>query len=488
MNFGKVILAGAGPGDPGLLTIKTRDALSRADVVMYDYLVHPSVLQYSCPTAILLCVGKAKGQHSMKQQDINATMVQHAKQGKYVVRLKGGDPCVFGRLGEELECLTDAEIPFEIVPGISSTIAVPAYAGIPLTHRDMARSFAVVTGTLRTGNGEANLAIPDADTLVFVMAVTHLEKIVSQLMEMGRGADLPAALIFRGTTAQQKVVVGTLGTIVALRDSEGVEPPAILVVGEVARLSERYDWWNGLPLAGERVIVLRTVAQGGELAARLRELGADVVQLPMIEIVPVLEAKLRFNADLVGQSDLIVFTSPNGVTQSMDALFSNGCDARVLAGKTVVAIGPKTASVLRDHGVVADVVARRSVQEGIVDELPHDLTGTHVLLPTSAKARDTLSDALVARGARVTELGLYDTVMPALPEGDFVLRDGDKIVFTSSSTVRHFFESGLVSNQAIRAYSLGPVTSATIAEYFGGHIVEANSPSVDALIYCIMRE
>lgn len=487
MPEGKVYLAGAGPGDPGLLTLKAHDLLGRVDVVMYDYLVHPSVLQYAHAQAILVCVGKAKGQHSVKQDDINKMMVQYAKSGQSVLRLKGGDPCVFGRLGEELDCLKQAGINFEIVPGVSSTVAVPAYAGIPLTHRDMARSFAVVTGTLRTGNGEANVHIPDADTLVFVMAVTHLNVIVQRLKDMGRSGELPAALIYRGTTAEQQCVLGTLDTIVALRDAQELTPPAILVVGEVARLSETYDWWNGLPLAGSRVIVLRTMAQGGELSSRLRELGAEVIQLPMIDIAPIPEAQAQLNSVLFTTINMVVFTSPNGVTQTVGALHANGLDVRVFYGKTVVAIGPKTASVLRDHGVVADVVARRSVQEGIVDELPADLNGVHVLLPTSAKARQTLPDALARRGARVTELGLYDTVMPPLPEGDFGLRDGDNVIFTSSSTVRHFFESGLFHKQRLNAFSLGPVTSRTLSDYFHGNVKEAESPSVDALIYCIMQ-
>ena len=489
-NSSKVYLVGAGPGDPRLLTLRAKRLLERADVVLYDYLAHPNCLNYCKKGTELISVGKRKGAHSATQIEINQLLVTYAKQNKIIVRLKGGDPQVFGRIGEEIEELEKHQIPFEIVPGVSSASAVPAYAGIPLTHRNLARSVAFVTGTLKTGDGIDDIHIPHAETLIFLMSVTHLEWIVERLTTPQPSKSprfdiaTPAALIYKGTTSSQQKVVGTLTNIVALRDEHQVSHPSILVVGKVAELSHTLDWYSKLPLFGKRIINLRPLNQGQSLTEKLSDLGAEVVEHPMIHIKPIMNEQKIISKAFLAPFTKIIFTSANGVEQFMMALLNNGCDGRDLANKTILCVGPKTASALKRFGIIADNTAYNYSQEGLLDILPSNSKQDAILLPTAKKARPFLEEELKKRGATVHKLALYDTVATTTSKPITVF-DNDIVVFTSSSIAEFFFESTLYKNQRITAICIGTETEKTVRRYIKINIFEAKSQSEDALIQCI---
>jgi uroporphyrinogen III methyltransferase / synthase len=484
-----VYLVGAGPGDPGLLTARALELMATADVIVYDRLIPASALDGARPGAELLYAGKEGGGPSMPQAEIDRLLIHHGQAGREVVRLKGGDPFVFGRGGEEAEALVAAGIHFEVVPGVTAGVAAPAYAGIPVTHRDAASAVAFLTGhedpTKPSDAGldwEALAAFPG--TLVVYMGVRRLAAIAQRLKDSGRDGAEPAAIIERGTLADQRVVAGTLETIASVAADEGVRAPAIAVFGRVAALRERLQWLEARPLAGVTVAVTRARAQASGLASKLRALGASVVEAPAIRIVPIAGPA----PDLAGY-DLVCLTSPNGVRLLFERLAVAGADARALAGAKVAAIGPGTAAALRSHGVLADIVPERFVAEGLVEALAA-FPVTRALVARAAEARDVLPDALRARGAEVDVLALYETVAePLSPEQLSEVRGADYVTFTSSSTVRFFLEA--IDGGArlpARLVSIGPVTSDALRERGLEPDVEAGRHDIDGLVEALVGD
>ncbi len=489
-----VYLVGAGPGDPGLMTRRALELIARADVILYDRLIPAGALDGARPGAELRYVGKSPAADSTSQEEINALLVEHGRAGSTVVRLKGGDPFVFGRGGEEAEALAAAGIAFEIVPGVTAGIAAPAYAGIPVTHRDEASAVAFVTGHEDPGKEQSAIdwdalaAFPG--TLVLYMGVRRLPEISARLIEAGRPADEPAAVVERGTLPGQRTVTAPLAQIADA--AADVRPPAITLVGPVASLREELAWIEQRPLHGRTVVVTRARAQASGLAAMLRGLGADVVEAPAIRIRPrpVGEDVARM-ADAIGEYDLVCLTSPNGVALLFEALAARGRDARALAGTNVAAIGPGTARALEARGIRADVVPERSVAESLVAELEKtDLTGKRILIPRAAEARDVLPDGLRAAGAEVDVVALYDTVGEPLDAAVLnALQDADYVTFTSSSTVTRFLDAAGdgVPNGA-RVVSIGPVTSATARERGIEVHVEAQRHDIDGLVEALVDD
>jgi uroporphyrinogen III methyltransferase / synthase len=485
VNGGVVYLVGAGPGDPGLMTRRSLELIAAADVILYDRLIPPGALDEARPEADLRYVGKEPGAPAMEQEDINALLVELGRAGRRVVRLKGGDPFVFGRGGEEAEALAAAGIAFEVVPGVTAGVAAPAYAGIPVTHRDMASAVAFVTGHEDPGklgsaiDWEALARFPG--TLVFYMGVRNLPIISERLRAAGRDPRQPAAVVARGTLSGQQTVTAPLDEIAERVGEAGLRPPAVTVIGPVAGLRDALAWLERRPLHGQVVAVTRARAQASGLATRLRDLGAGVVETPAIRIEPrsVLLARPE-------RYDVICFTSPNGVSVYFEAL---GRDARALAGVTVAAIGPGTAAELERHGVRADVVPERFVAEGLLEALP-DVRGKSILVARAAEARDVLPEGLRERGASVHVVPLYDTVPEPLSADQrrALEEEVTYVTFTSSSTVRFFFEGGGGLPDEARAVSIGPVTSVTLREHGIEPHVEAARHDIDGLVTAIVED
>ena len=485
-----VYLVGAGPGDPGLLTARALELIAAADVIVYDRLIPASALEGARPDATLIYAGKEGGGASMPQSEISELLVSHGVSARIVVRLKGGDPFVFGRGGEEAEALREAGVPFEVVPGVTAGVAAPAYAGIPVTHRDEASAVAFVTGHEDPSKPSSVLdwgalaAFPG--TLVFYMGVRQLPLIASRLVDGGRASSEAAAVIERGTLPDQRVVTGTLETIASVAADAAVRAPALVVVGSVVGLRERLAWFESRPLAGITVAVTRARAQASGLASRLADLGAAVIEAPAIRIVP-----LDGPAPSLADYDLVCLTSPNGVRLLFARLAAAGLDTRALAGARVAAIGPGTASALRSFGVIADVVpSERFVAEGLVDALA-GVDVRRALVARAAGARDVLPDALRSRGAEVDVLALYETVASPLTQDQLAaVEDADYVTFTSSSTVQFFFESaGAVAGRLrARIVSIGPVTSATLREHGLEPDVEATRHDIDGLIEALVAD
>ena len=488
-----VYLVGAGPGDPGLMTARALELIAAADVIVYDRLIPASALDGARPDAVLIYAGKEGGGESMPQAEISRLLVSHGSSGARVVRLKGGDPFVFGRGGEEALELRDAGVPFEVVPGVTAGVAGPAYAGIPVTHRDAASAVAFVTGhedpSKAPGSAldwTALAAFPG--TLVFYMGVRQLGALAQRLVAAGRPASEPAAVVERGTLPGQRVLVGSLDTIAAVAESARVRAPALIVVGAVVGLGERLEWFSSerWPLAGLSVAVTRARAQASGLADRLRGLGASVVEAPAIRIVP-----LEVPALSVAGYDLICLTSPNGVRLLFERLLEAGLDARALAGARVAAIGPGTAEALRSHGVVPDVVpAERFVAEGLVEALA-SVPVRRALVARAAQARDVLVDALHDRGAEVDVLALYETVAESLSDAAAAaVRAADYVTFTSSSTVRFLFESLGADGPGLRGrlVSIGPVTTGALRERDLEPDVEASRHDIDGLVEALLAD
>ena len=497
---GAVALVGAGPGDPGLITIRGRALLAEADVVLHDRLGTGELLGACRPDAELVDVGKAPGRAPLTQDEINAALVAHARRGRRVVRLKGGDPFVFGRGGEEAEALAAAGIPFEVVPGITSAIAAPAYAGIPVTHRGLATSFTVVTGhedpskPSEQTDWAALARLPG--TLVLLMAMGRLGTIAAALVAGGRAASEPAAAVEWGTTPRQRQVEATLGTIADRAAEAGVGAPAVVVVGPVAALAARIGWRPVPPLAGKRVVVTRARSQASELSATLRALGASVVELPAIRVTPVGDSpEIAAACASIGDYRLVVLTSVNGVDALFDRLAERGRDARAIdAACAVVAIGPATAERLARRGVRADVVPQRYLAEGILEALrERRLQGARVLVARARAARPELVDGLRARGARVDEVALYDTTPE--PAGREELEEAlaaDYLTFTASSTVRSFLSLLAPPERSrlgrARVVSIGPITSATAREEGLEVHAEAAEHTVPGLIAALLAD
>ncbi len=484
-----VYLVGAGPGDPGLLTTRALELIAAADVIVYDRLIPPGALDGARADALLLYAGKEGGGPSMPQASIDELLVSHGSDGRMVVRLKGGDPFVFGRGGEEAEALRAAGIAYEVVPGVTAGVAAPAYAGIPVTHRDAASAVAFVTGHEDPSKQESALdwdalaAFPG--TLVVYMGVRQLEALTARMVAAGRPGSEPAAVIERGTLPGQRVASGTLSTIAAVVAAEGLKAPAIAVFGDVASPGARLEWLAAArPLLGVSVAVTRARAQASGLAGRLRELGADVIEAPAIRIEPLPGPPIS-----VDGYDLICVTSPNGARLLFSRLEATGLDARALAGARVAAIGPGTAAALREFGVIADVVPERFVAEGLVEALA-DVPVRRALVARAAEARDVLPDALRARGAEVDVVALYETVAEPLSAANLeAALAADYVTFTSSSTVRFWCEAvGEPRSGSARSVSIGPVTSEALRERGVEPDVEAARHDIDGLVQALVED
>ena len=476
---GKVYLVGAGPGDPGLITLKGFRLLQKAEVVIYDFLANPELLKNVPPEAEIIYVGKKGGDHTMSQGDINRLIVAKALEGKKIVRLKGGDPYIFGRGGEEAEELAKAQVPFEVVPGITSAIAVPAYAGIPLTHRRYNTSVAFFTGHEDpTKEGPAQDFSPGIDqigTLVFLMGVRNLSSIVERLAHRGVAPETPAALIQWGTTIRQKTVVGTLETIVQKSEEAGLTAPAIFIVGRVVALRDTLNWFEGRPLLGKKVVVTRTREQASELVDRLTELGAECLEFPTIHIVPPDDwSSLDQALAAIEGFDWIFFTSPNGVRFFFNRLETLGFDFRILKGIRIGVIGPATSEALSQYHLRPDVVPEKYQAEHLLESLSQiPLTHKKVLIPRAAQARDVLPEGLRRLGADVSVVPTYQT-LPAETETenlDRLLTQGevDCLTFTSSSTVIHFLalfprQKILSLLKKVAVACIGPITAKTAGD------------------------
>jgi len=483
----RVYLIGAGPGDPGLITARALELIARADVILHDRLIPPAALAAARPDALILDVGKQGGGASTAQPTTNRLMLDHARTGKIVVRLKGGDPFVFGRGGEEAEALAAAGIPFEVVPGVTAGVAAPAYAGIPLTHRGMASAVAFVTGHEDPSkedsaiDWEALASFPG--TLVFYMGVRRLPELVRRVIAAGRPAGEPAAVIERGTLGDQRVVTGRLEEIDRLAAEAGIAPPALTVTGPVVELRRHLAWFERRPLSGVTVAVTRARAQASGLAHRLRLMGAQVVESPVIRVV-----ELPVELPELGGYDLLCVTSPNGVRILFERLREAGRDARALAGITVAAIGPGTARELAGHGIEADVIPERSVAEGLMEAL-RNVAVSRALIARARDARDVLPDALRERGAEADVLDLYETVAEPLADEDKAAAlAADYLTFTSSSTVAFFAEAagGLPENG--RVVSIGPVTSDALRARGREPDVEATRHDIDGLVTALVAD
>ena len=502
---GRVALVGAGPGDPGLLTLRGRDLLARADVVVYDALANPRLLGHAL-TARHVFAGKRAARHSMTQDQINALLVAEAKAGNNVVRLKGGDPFVFGRGGEEAEALVAAGVAFEVVPGITAAVAAAAYAGIPVTHRDLNTSLTLVTGhekerSRQEPESAARQALDPAASdatdwaalaklpmLCFYMGVRGLPRIVEKLVEHGKPPATPVAVVQWGTLPRQRTVTATLGDVAEVVSRENVGSPAIIYVGEVARLRETMRWFDNRPLSGKTILVTRTREQAGELTARLEALGADVLEAPTIRIEPAADAgAVRDALRRIGEFDWVVFTSANGVTKTAQAMDTNGLDARAFAGVRVAAVGPKTAETIRNSlCLIPDLLPDQFDADALADAF-EDVAERRFLLLRADIGRPSLAGKLAARGARVEDVAVYETkpaeslppdVLEAIHAGGV-----DAACFTSASTARNL--ATLVDAEKLNAMtlvSIGPQTSAAMREVGLRVDAEAEQATLDALV------
>ena len=475
---GKVYLVGAGPGDPGLLTIKGKECLCEADVVIYDYLANNALLEYAKDEAELIYVGKKGGSHIMRQEEINDLIVDRARSGKMVVRLKGGDPFIFGRGGEEAQELIKAGVNFEVVPGVTSAISVPAYAGIPLTHRDHTSTVAFVTGHEDPHKKRSDIAwdklSTGAGTLVFLMGVGNLLKIAQNLMDHGRSPNTPVAVIRKGTSAEQTTWVANLGNIAGLAEESRIRPPAIIVVGDVVRLRDELNWFETKPLFGKRIVVTRAREQASEFLRGLQLLGAECIEFPTIEVRPPesWESLDRAIGALDGY-DWLLFTSVNGVRFFLKRLEFLGKDVRDLKGLKIGAIGPKTAGIWHRLGIKVDLMPDEYRAEAVVEAFGNlGEKGAKILIPRAAKAREVLPEALKRAGAQVDVVHAYQTIRPDHESEQVrdLLKKGaiDMVTFTSSSTVTNFVDMFTSGGQELREWMelvavacIGPVTAET---------------------------
>jgi uroporphyrinogen III methyltransferase/synthase len=478
------------------MTARSLELIGSADTIFHDRLIPPGVLGGARDDVELVYVGKQPGVASVPQEEIGERLIDAARAGKSVVRLKGGDPFVFGRGGEEGEALRAAEVEFEVVPGVTAGVAATAYAGIPVTHRDDASAVAFVTGHEDPEKDETALdweaLARFPGTLVFYMGVKRLERNAQALIDAGRDPDEPAAAIERGTMAGQRTVAATLSTIAAAVQSEGVRAPALIVVGPVVERREALAWLERRPLHERRIVVTRARAQASGLASTLRDLGADVVELPAIRIEPRIEtAEVKRAIAAIRGYSLVCLTSPNGVELLFEALATAGLDTRALAPATVAAIGPSAARALAAHGIAADIAPDRFVAEALVEALAGvEVEGRRVLVARAAEARDVLPDALRERGALVDVLTLYETVREEPDAGAVEATQGaDYVTFTSSSTVRNLLGAlGDRFPSAARIVSIGPITSETARDAGLTVHVEAERHDVEGLVAALLAD
>lgn len=487
---GTVYLVGAGPGDPGLITWRGLQMVRTADVLVYDRLVSPELILETSPASRRIYVGKAASRHALPQVKINELLAREASAGYAVCRLKGGDPFLFGRGGEEADHLAERGIPFVVVPGVTSALAVPAYAGIPVTDRRVASSV-----TITTGRGDVERTEPAVNwrafagdgTLVILMGVKNLSEITGELLASGRPGSTPAAAIRMGTTGRQQTIVSDLSHLAEEASRCNLTPPAVLVIGEVVRMRQRLSWFEGRPLAGLRVLVPRPPHQASELAERLREAGAEPLAFPLIRIEPLPVDLTRVRAVLTETWEWVIFTSANGVAAFAHHLLEAGLDWRSLAGARLAAIGPGTARALQECKLRPDFVPSRAIAESLAEELPDICPGARVLLPRAKEARDVLPEILAGKGARVEALPVYRT----LPEEEgaaaltAALKEDqvDVVVLTSSSTARALVEAvGLEPLRRCAIASIGPITSQTARELGLEIAIEATTHTMDGLL------
>ncbi len=480
-----VYLVGAGPGDPGLFTVKGAQLLSRADVVVYDRLGTAELMALAPPDAICIDVGKAPGRAAMTQTAINAVLVQHGATAQCVVRLKGGDPFVFGRGGEEIAELQRAGIAFEVVPGVTSAISAAAYGGIPVTHRGISTHFTVVTGHEDPAKGTTDTdwsALARAGgTIVILMGAAHIADIAARLIAGGRAPETPVAAVRWGTTAQQT----TIRTTLAEAAHAGIQSPSAIIVGGVAALD--FGWFEQRPLFNRRIVVTRAREQASSLTQRLAELGAQVIELPTIDLRP-----LDFTVPDLGQYDWVIFTSANGIKHFFDrGLRATGLDARALHSLKIAVIGPGTAQTLNEYGLNADLVPQRFIAESLLAAFPAPTEGNRVLLVRAAVARDVLPDALRERGFDLDILGVYETVQAEPNLDDLAaVQSGavDVLTFTSSSAVANFMNMvGSFNGPVPTVVSIGPVTSESVIAHGLTVDVEADPHDIDGLVAAVLQ-
>lgn len=469
-----VYLVGSGPGDPGLITLRGMECLRQAEVVVYDYLANEQLLNHAPEAAERIYAGKIGGRHNQGQDEINALLVRKGSEGKIVVRLKGGDPFVFGRGGEECEALREAGIPFQVVPGVTAAVGAAAYAGIPLTHREYTASVTLVAGQEGKDKDESNIDWERLShgngTVVFYMGVTTLRRNMERMIQHGKSPETPVALVRWGTTPKQQVLIGTLADIADRAEKSAFKPPAVTVVGDVVRLRDRLAWFDDRPLFGKRLMVTRAAAQAGEFATMLSNRGAAVIECPTIRLIePEQWEPLDDTLRNIATYDWVVLTSVNAVRCFFRRLDTLGQDARSLAGCRVCAVGPKTAEAIRGCGITPDLIPTDYKAEGVVAELSKlDISGKKILFPRADRAREAIPCELRNRGAQVDAPIAYRTVLPDRlpPEAVFALekRSVDCITFTSSSTVQNLAsmlgeDRMLDMLKGVAIASIGPVTS-----------------------------
>jgi uroporphyrinogen III methyltransferase / synthase len=493
---GFISLVGAGPGDPGLLTLAGRDRLEHADVVVYDRLIDPSLLDFAPTSTVRIYAGKAASQRAMSQDAINAALVEHGRAGKRVVRLKGGDPFVFGRGGEEALALAAAGVPFEVIPGVTSAVAAPAYAGVPVTHRSLASSFAVVTGHEDEDKPEAMVdwraLATSVDTIVVLMGGAALASVASALVEGGRAADTPCVTVEWGTTTRQRSVSASLGRIAAAVKDAGLGSPLLTVIGRVAELREHISWFEGRPLFGKRILVTRTRRQASALSELLRREGAFPVELPALEMVPVAtDEQLAAVAERFAarRYNWCLFTSTNAVDFVFDYLDRSGHDGRLFAGCKLAALGSATAAALAARGLRADLTASEFTSAGLLEALPIDIGGAHVLLPRAEGGSEELYGGLKNRGANVEDLVLYDSAVPDAPDAETLraVREDriDAVTFASSSSVRNLralLGADFARLKDATIACIGPVTAKTAREAGLEVKIEPATHTIPALV------
>ncbi|MEJ9220203.1 uroporphyrinogen-III C-methyltransferase [Paenibacillus glucanolyticus] len=500
---GKVYLVGAGPGDARLITIKGKECIEKADVVVYDRLASPRLLRWTKPGAQKVYVGKLPDRHTMKQEQINQLLVDFALEGKTVVRLKGGDPTIFGRVGEEAELLYRHGISYEIVPGITSAISVPAYAGIPVTHRDHASSLSIITGHESPEKLDRMIqwdkVTHATGTLIFMMGVAKIGYISRQLIKHGRSPETPVALIRWGTRAEQDTLTGTLADIEDKVKAVNFQPPAVIVVGEVVLQRERLKWAERLPLFGKRILVTRARSQASSLVSQIEDLGGEPYEFPVIETVmpssDEILAGIQQALDKLPMYDWVFFTSVNGVEFFFRHLKENGRDIRSLAAARIVAVGPATADALGNYGITAEVLKERFQAEGLIDAYGSELQpGQHVLLPRGDLGRRWLPEKLADMGLHVTEAVTYENVLCGEDDEELLklLQEGGihAVTFTSSSTVTNLFQllkrmgvahpADLLKQSAIAC--IGPLTAQTAEEAGLSVSLLAEEATVDSLV------
>ena len=495
---GKVYLVGAGPGDLGLVTLKAKECIEKADVIIYDYLANPEMLGWAREDAEVIYGGKKSGEHTLTQDQINKLVIEKARDGKKVVRLKGGDPFVFGRGAEEAKAIVDAGLAFEIIPGVTAAIAGPAYAGIPVTHRSENSHVTFFTGHEDPAKSESAIDYAAlaklGGTQVMLMGIGRIEPITREMLAKGVRRDLPVALVRWATTGRQQTLTGTLENIAERVAVAGFEAPAVAVFGDVVALRKDLNWYERRPLSGKRIVVTRTRKQAGVLTSQLRALGADVIELPTIRIEQ--PTDLREFAELVQDAhlyDWIIFTSPNGVDAFFDIFFKLYDDAREIGGAKIAAIGPATAQRVRDFHLHVDLQPEEFVAEAVVKEFQKQggVENLRILLARAEKARDVLPKELSKLGAIVDEASAYRTVPETRDitgaRRRLVDEGADLITFTSSSTVENFLGLGLAWPKGMQVASIGPITSKTARDHGLNVAVEARRHDIAGLVDAICK-